>query len=150
MINKFGKMLLVFLLVVGFVAAPLEVRAETTTETYHLENVTQTLSAWNTCLGGFQGTLTYDALIHVTENKNAYHSIVIMNGSALVEPFDPQYPSFTGAFSETIVKHTAINQDFMVQVITTLGDGLEFHITFKVSYADQVPTIEVFNTACGS
>jgi hypothetical protein len=148
--NKNGKTLLVVLLLACTVMVPFDVHAKTTTDTYHLEDVTETLNAWNTCLGGFQGTLNYDALIHKTENKNGYHSIIVMNGTAFVEPFDPQYPSFTSEINETIVEHTTKNQDFMVQVITTIGDGLEFHITFKVSYNDQGPTIEVFNTACGN
>ena len=148
--KKYGKLLVIAFLIACLTAIPLKAQAETTTETYHLEDVTQTLTAWNSCVGEIQGTLTYDALIHRTENRNAVHSILVMNGTAFVEPLDPQYPSYTGDFSEVIVKHTTINQDFMVQVITTLGDGLEFHITFKISYDDQGPTIEVFNTACGN
>lgn len=123
-------------------------RAYATTETYHLEDQTVTLSAWNTCFGSFQGTLTYDGVIHVTENKNSYHIITVMHGMAEVYLPGSENPDYVGNFSEIRVEQTTSNKDFLVQAITDLGDNFLFHITFKISYTDG--EIEVFNTACGN
>jgi hypothetical protein len=136
--------------VISFAIIPFNVHAKTNTVTYHLDNVTETVYAWNTCLGSIKGTLTYDAVMHVTENSNSYHSVLEMNGIAFVEPLSPQYPDFTGHFSEIQVFHTLKDQAFLVWIITTLGEDLEFHITYKVSYEDQGPVVEIYSVTCGN
>jgi hypothetical protein len=148
--HKYIKILALVFLLVLLAAVPVSANANTTTETYRLEDVTQTLNAGNSCVGAVQGTLTYDAVIHVTENVNSYHSVLIMNGTAVVEPLNPAYPTFTGQFSEIQVRQTQKDQDFKVFVVTQMGDGLEFHITFKVSYFDQGPVIDIWSIACGN
>jgi len=148
--NKIARILLIGVMVISLAMMPLDAHAQAITETYRLENVTEELYAWNTCLGAVKGTLTYDATIHVTENPNSYHSVLIMNGAAVVEPLSPQYSSFTGNFSEIQISHTLKDQDFMVWIVTQMGDDLEFHITFKVAYEEPGAAIEIFNIACGN
>lgn len=140
------KVFLLMLLLIGSSATP--ERALATSDTYHLEDQTVTLNAWNACFGAFHGTLKYDGIIHVTENNNSYHIITLMHGTAEVYLAGSEEPDYVGNFSETIVEHTTSDKDFLIQVITDLGDGFLFHITFKVSYIDG--EIEVFNTACGN
>ena len=148
--NRFARILLIGVMVTSLAMMPLDVHAQAITETYRLENVTDELLAWNTCLGAVKGTLTYDATIHVTENRNSYQSVLLMNGIAVVEPLSPQYASFTGHFSEIQVAHTLKGEDFLVWIVTQIGDNLEFHITFKVSCEEPGMVIEIYNIACGN
>ena len=148
--NRFARIFLLGVIMISLAMMPLDAHARAITETYRLENVTEELLAWNTCLGAVKGTLTYDATIHVTENPNSYQSVLIMNGVAVVEPLSPQYSSFTGQFSEIQVTHSLKDQDFMVWIVTQMGEDLEFHITFKVSYEEPGAVIKIFNIACGN
>lgn len=148
--HKYVKAIMLGLLLVIFAAIPVNVYAKTTTTTYRIEDVTQTVYAGNSCVGAIQGTLTYDTLIHVTEHNPFYHSVLLMNGTAVVEPLNVGYPTFTGQFSEIQVTQTLKEQDFMVWVVTQMGVGLEFHITFKVSYSDQGLVIDIYRITCGN
>ena len=148
--KKFLNSLIIVLCVISFSILPSGVHAKTKPVTYHLEDVTDTVYAWNTCLGSIKGTLTYDAVMHVTENSNTYLSVLEMNGIAVVEPLSPEYPDFTGHFSEIQVNHTLKDQEFLVWIITSLGDNLGFHITYKVSFGNDGPVIDIYSVACGN
>jgi len=148
--HKYGKILVLGLVLVFLAAVPVSAYAKTTAITYRLEDVTETLYAGNSCVGAIQGTLTYDAVIHVTENGDFFHSVLLMNGTAVVEPLSAGYPTFTGKFSEIQVTQTLKDQDFKVWVVTQMGDDLEFHITFKISYSNQGPVIDIYSVSCGN
>ena len=137
-------------LLISLFVIPGSVSAKATTETFHQEKV-EIISAWNPCTGSIRGTLQYDATFHVTENKRGYHSILVMNGTAFVEPLggNPTFIPFTGKLNEIITQHVTGNQDFYVQVITQKDKNLSFHITFIISYDEGVPSVKVFNISCG-
>ena len=148
--HKYVKLIMLGLLLAFLAAIPVNAYAKTAATTYRLEDVTQTLYAGNSCVSAIQGTLTYDALFHVTENNQFYHSVLLMNGTAVVEPLSAGYPTFTGRFSEIQVTQTLKDQDFKVWVVTQMGDDLEFHITFKISYSDQGPVVDIYRITCGN
>jgi hypothetical protein len=116
--------------------------------TYQLLNVTETVNAFNPCLGHITGTLTYDGVVHVTEDGDLYHVIVAVHGTALVVPSDPT-ESFSGPFAEIQTLVLNRNNEVSTFVVTQVGPGgLAFHITFLLVLEPSGVELSVVNVAC--
>lgn len=116
--------------------------------TLHLYNVTETVEVVNPCLGPMVGTLTYDAVIHVTENDDMYHAVVQVHGDAVTVPDDPNEPSFSGPFSETQVLNLNRNNAVSTFTVTQRGPRMKFHITFHITLDAAGGDLFVLNVAC--
>jgi hypothetical protein len=117
--------------------------------TLHFRDVTEVVLINNPCFGPATGTITYDAVVHVTENANGYHTSVHMRGTSLTIPFDPNIPAFTGRFNENQslnLNRQNANQQF---VVTQRSGGMQFHITFHLTLTPGGEELSVFNFSCG-
>ena len=116
--------------------------------TLHLSNVTKGFNIYNSCIGPAHAILTYDAVIHVTEKGDMYHTTVHMHGDAVV---DPLYgPTFSGHFAETQVLNLNRNNAVSTFTVTQVGPpNLQFHITAHMTLDAAGGDLFVFNVACG-
>ena len=115
--------------------------------TLHLSK-TETIPILNPCFGKASATLTYDAVIHVTEKGDMYHTTVHMHGDAVVVP---EYgPTFSGHFAETQVLNLNRNNAVSTFTVTQVGPpNLQFHITAHMTLDAAGGDLFVFNVACG-
>lgn len=133
-------------LALGLFATPAQAGADTITLRY---SATTTFPFTSPCFGAAVVTLTEDAVLHVTENRNGYHIVFSTRGHADVDPLDPNILGFSGSFNE--IQTFNVNGESAIQtfVVTQRGDGLEFHITFILDLSDGGAEIVAFNVVCG-
>lgn len=137
-----------FVIAVALVWRATSVTSAAESFTLHLSNVTETVEVVNPCLGPMVGTLTYDAVIHVTANGDMYHAVVHIDGDAVTVPEDPNEPSFSGQFSETQVLNLNRNNAVSTFTVTQLGTRIKFHITFHLTLDAAGGDLFVLNVAC--
>ena len=128
----------------------MSVAAAAESTTFRLVNVTETVPAFNSCIGPMVGTLTYDGVVHLTVSDDFYHAVVGVHGDSVVVPLNPAQPSFSGKFSEISVLHLNRNNAVETFVVTQLADGMKFHISFQLVVDNTgAPKVFVLNIACG-
>jgi len=138
---------LAFAIALVFPAIPAGAAAEEFT--LHFSNV-ETVQITNPCFGPATGTLTYDAVIHVTTNSNVYHAVINIHGDSSTVPDDPNEPAFSGHFSEHQVLNSNRRNAVNTFVVTQQADGMKFHITFHLALNASGGELSVFNWACGN
>lgn len=113
--------------------------AETFTITVH--RVTESEADVNPCSGA-PGvvTSTFNAVFHMTENKNGVHVTGTATGDFEFVPNDPSEPTFTGKFTTWFGENSNRQNGngtftFMVNGTGSDGSEIKFHITahFSVS-----------------
>ncbi len=117
--------------------------------TLHFSNVTEIVRITNPCFGPATGTLTYDGVLHVTENSNGYHIQVNVHGDSVTVPDNPNEPAFSGHFAETQVLNLTRQNAVTTFVVTQQTHGMKFHITFHVALNAGGGELSVFNFSCG-
>jgi hypothetical protein len=118
--------------------------------TLHFQDVTETVRITNPCFGPATGTLTYDGVLHVTENSNGYHVHLNIHGDSFTTPDNPNEPPFSGPFAETQVLNLTRQGEVSTFVVTQVAHGMKFHITFHLALSPGGGQLSVFNFTCGA
>ena len=118
--------------------------------TLQIPETTETVRTNNPCFGRITATLTYSGVFQVIQNGNSFHAHIQIHGHGTVVPDDPNQEAFEGNFSEVQVQSVNPNTSIDTIVVTQLGLGRMFHITFHI-VADSSGNLlaQVLNVSCG-
>ena len=118
--------------------------------TIQLRDATETVAIFNPCFGPAIGELTYDGVLHITENDTGEHAVINVRGASQTFPLNPSVPPFSGRFSEHQVLNLNRNNVNTTFVVTQHDDrGMAFHITFHVTLTPGGAELSVLNFSCG-
>jgi len=148
---------LTFLAVVGLLLLPASsaFAAGAVTETQKFKNVTESFPDTNPC-SGVPGTvtITYNGVIHTTQNDNGFHITGTFTGDFVFVPDDPAQPTYTGHFTNWFgfnANQRNFTGTFTFSVHGKGSDGsrLDFHVTGHDSMSASGHVISFEKPRCG-
>jgi len=148
---------LALLVVVGLLLIPASsaFAGGAVTETQKFKNFTESFPTPNPCTGA-PGivTITYNGVIHTTQNDNGFHITGTFTGDFVFVPDDSSQPTYTGHFTQWFgfnanQRNFAGTFTFSVHGKGSDGSRLDFHITGHDSMSASGHVISFEKPRCG-